>query len=872
MVFCLVAGAVILAGNIAVLERTGFHNGPALAALGLADVLLSAGVTAGGVALHRRAKRRPALSSGQGDDSQIIRETDLADAPAEVRAILSRIFETVASLRASPAYASGMFSGIDRDIDQLLYSAAARVVQAGRIHSSRRQIKSSAGHAHKAALQRMNVALDDAAGYLEGIESGLTQATDTALRLSQKFGAHFSEATDWRADADRSGQTSVRVEDLLPPSGSGPRVTAADIAARIAALADGYEEVRKVTDAVLRPENPTAAPPLAPPREAPPQPPPEPTPQRASRPRGLNHMKIVYLCDFPASASSLGWLTGLNDALTSAGHPEIGAGAVIAPAYTSLVTADSIIAKMPEVTYRPGKDEARSRRMFERRQAAVRRLLAQDPDVTMFGFSSAPGPSTSLGRDSRSAADFTQVQRYIDDAGYRAAVLRYLLAQLPSSGDIMLIGHGLGAVVAIDLLDHLSPDVRVRRFVTVGAPADCAALHRGGERLLKTFPYSTVDDWTNCFSDTDTASMGRGLAPIFPGAQDFSIKLGHGVDTAERYLTAPAVTSLIADMLYPLNPTAESDSPANGRLTQDQFLTLLKLRYAEEVGKHIKDGEHAQRYADALTIIRDDFVAQLSRLVDEGQELPTELHTVIAGHMPSLPHRLKLRQAVSVLATLTAAPLVKPYDIDTRDASKRALVEIATELGFQRETGNNIVRALTEVTDLLRRDGGIPWGRIGVAAAGVALLAAGPVGLAIAAPVGAAGGAAIVGGLAAFGPGGMVGGLGMLGGLAAGGAGLATSAILGGSNAEVFSLNVSQLSLQVAINNACKRLKLPIDSDLWSQLATLETQVSAEINRLEPFNDHRSARLAQLNGTKVVVQKLLRFVVEKQICDISEPA
>lgn len=833
-----------------------------IALAGVAALLLVAGAVTTAVSVRRRkGSRHPASDHEGAIDDGIIREADLAAAPSDVRAVLHRIFGSAASLRACRAHASGMLRGIDSEIDQVLYAAAERTAHAARLRTARGRLKSPAGPAGEDARQRIDVALDDVTRYLQGVESELKLAVNTALRMSAKIPAEVSAVTE----------IPIRVEDLVPANGLGPEATAADIAARIAALSAGYDEVCDVNSAVLHPEHRSAAPP-APPQENEPEqeaeqePAAEPTPQRASRPRGLNRMKVVYLGDCPPAESDRGWLIALNGALARVGCQEIGDSQVIAPHYAPMLTAPGITAKMPEVTYRPGKDHLPSRRLFERRQTAVRQLLGPDPDVTAFGFTDTQALSPSRRRTARATADFTVVRQYLEDTGRRAAILHFLLQQVPTDGDILLIGHGLGGVIAIDLLDHLAADVRVRRFITIGAPADCGELHRDHERLLKNFPYARVDDWTNCFSGSDTAAMGRGLASMFAGAQDFAIKLGGGQDLADRYLTAPAVTTLISDILYPLDPIADAASAVGGRLTDDQFLTLLRLRFAAETAKHIKDGERAQRYTDALSIIQDDLAAQLRQLAEEGRELPTELHTIIAGHLPALPHRLKLRPAVALLVMLTATQLVEPHDIDTGDAWKQALIEVAVELGFQHETGSSIVRALTEVHDLLKRDGGIPWGQIGMAAAGVALLAAGPIGLMVAAPAGVAGGAAIVGGLAAFGPGGMAGGLGMLGGLAAGGAGLATGAALGGSSEEMFAHNATQLSLQVATNNAFKQLKLPIDQDLWGHLVTLETQTSAEINRLDAFSDPKSVRLQQLRATREIVQKLVRFVVDQRIC------
>lgn len=578
-------------------------------------------------------------------------------------------------------------------------------------------------------------------------------------------------------------------------------------------------------------------------------------------------MKVVFLHGIGDGLPMREWLSALNGALDEAGHPPINDSQVFAPRYASLLTTDGISAKMPDVTYKP-KDDRQSRREFERRQAAVQRLLQQEPNVATFGFNNVPKPwmaaAHGIGADWLPVMNLDQVRRYVDSEGHRGAILRYLLDQLPASGDIVLIGHSLGSVVAIDLLDHLPKDLRVRRFITLGSPANNEALHRGSDRLLKKFPYSRVNDWINVFSYRDIVTMGRGLASIFPGAQDFAINIAGIIGHApEHYLANPSVAKLVADILYPTKQIVRASSGLTVRLTDDHLFTLIRLHFASTVAKNIKDEERAKRYTDALNVIQDDLAAQLQQAADAGHPLPSELHSIIAGHLPPLPHRLELSEAVMVLTTLTATNFVEPYPIDTGDAPKDALGEMMEQLGFSRDRSAKIVTALTEVDRLLKRTGGIPWGRIGVAAAGLALLAAGPVGIMAAAPASAYGGAAITGGLAAFGPGGMVGGLATLGTLTGGGAAIAAGATLSGSSAETVTLNVTQLSLRVAADYALKLLDLPVDSELWGQLTLLETQISAELNRLETFSDPKATRVQQLRSAKDAVTKLLGFVVDK---------
>lgn len=580
-------------------------------------------------------------------------------------------------------------------------------------------------------------------------------------------------------------------------------------------------------------------------------------------------MKIVFLHGIGDGDPNRAWLRALNTALESAGHPPVNDSQVVAPRYDSLLTIEGISAKMPDITYKVKNDD-QSRREFERRQAAVYRMLQDEPDAAPFGFNSVPKAwmhaAHALGVNHLSAMDLSQVRRYVTNEGLRGAILRYILDHIPTKGEILLIGHSLGSVIAIDLLDHLPTAVKVRRFITIGSPANSDALHRGSERLLKKFPYSAVLDWINFFSVRDIVTLGRGLTSVFPGAQDCAVNIT-GLDQhgADRYLSHPAVVRLVSSLLYPSKEVVVASSALTARLTDDHFFTLMKLRFADCLAKNIKDADRAERYKAALNVIRDDLAAQLERLTASGQPLPVEMQAVIDGRMPELPNRLELREAVVALTMLTATNFVDPYEIDAGDAPKAALKTMVINLGFQPGVATHIAEALTEVDNLLNRSGGIPWGRIGLAAAGLALIAAGPIGLAMAAPATAFGGAALTGGLAALGPGGMMGGIATIGALAASGAGVVTGAALGGSSAEIFALNVTQLTLRVSAEYALKRLDIRTEVDLWTQLVSLETQISAELNRLDAFSDNKTPRVHQLRAAQDAVTKLLRFVVDKQL-------
>ncbi|AEF41266.1 lipase family protein [Hoyosella subflava] len=577
-------------------------------------------------------------------------------------------------------------------------------------------------------------------------------------------------------------------------------------------------------------------------------------------------MKIVFLHGIGDGDPSAGWLDGLNRGLVQLGHQPLDENRVIAPRYSSLLKTDGISAKMPPVTYKPN-DELNRRRGFERRQAAVQRKIGKDAGVQSFGFHYVPERPmqqlTSLAVNKSSFYDFDQVRRYVKNDGLRGAILERILDHLPSYGDVVLIGHSLGSVISIDLLDHLSDNLNIRRFITIGSPAHSRALHEGSERLLKKFPYGRVDDWSNFLDTRDIVTGGRGLAGTFPGAQDFIIDNGAS-HSASAYLGHSAVARLVAQMVYPTKEMVLASSNIAVRMSDNEVSVLLMLHYAEAVRRHIKDKGVLERYEHALNVLRDDLVGQIeSSARASGQPLAPELRELVSGRLPTLPHRWELHEAVQELVVLAVTNIVDPFEIDTGRASRDALPDVAVAMGFRRDPGVKIATAIEEVQRSISRRGGAPWGRYLTAAVGLGILAAGPVGLMVAAPASVFGAAAITGGLAAFGPGGMVGGLAMLGGLAGTGAALTTAAATHGMGGSAPVTDATSLILRVATEYARKLLDLSYDETLWYALSHAETQFAAKINRLEAFCDPKAAQLTKLKEAWVIVSRLMTFMIEK---------
>lgn len=105
-----------------------------------------------------------------------------------------------------------------------------------------------------------------------------------------------------------------------------------------------------------------------------------------------------------------------------------------------------------------------------------------------------------------------------------------------------------------------------------------------------------------------------------------------------------------------------------------------------------------------------------------------------------------------------------------------------------------------------------------------------------------------------------MGGLAMLGGLASTGTLMATVATTVGSGGQMTRDPRVMLS-RVAGEYSLKLLDMPHDETLWLQITDFETQVSAEYNRLAAFSDKKSARLADLETARQILDRMIAFMV-----------
>lgn len=589
--------------------------------------------------------------------------------------------------------------------------------------------------------------------------------------------------------------------------------------------------------------------------------------------------KILFLHGVGSGEAERRWLDGLNRGLATLNVDPVAADQVIAPEYAWLLSADIDRVKSPENTYKVKKDTA-ERRLFFRRQSRIERLLTPKNLADKAGLGTWPDAVVEPLQNAAIVSKLgmlKQVSNYMRQEALRSAILRQVLKDVPKSGELILIGHSLGSIVAIDLIDHLPPDLKVSRFLTIGSPAGSEVVHRGHEKLLKRFPYARVNDWSNIYSTNDPVTAGRGLASTFKAAQDFRIRIPRTTDNilahkAEHYLEHPAVTTLIADALYPPVEAATTDIDFCVRLDDTDFDALLALRFADRVRKRIPDtkglnnaDEVATRFEDALDVLKDQLVESAIERRGGVAGLPPEIASVQRGEVPSIARCLEIGDAVRRTVTLAYSNLVDPFEIEVGGAVIEAIPDFFADLGFTTGQGRKVEDAIEDVTRTIAeatKPPPVPWaGRTAVAATGVAVVAMGPIGI-VAGGSAYAGAAAVTAGLAAFGPGGMMGGLAMLAGLAGTGSAVAATAATLRPGTPARMDDPRDLAMRVAISAALHRLEEPADPDLWNMLTDAETLASDSLNRLVEFSDPTSLRLKQQQHLLTTIGALISFAQE----------
>jgi hypothetical protein len=564
---------------------------------------------------------------------------------------------------------------------------------------------------------------------------------------------------------------------------------------------------------------------------------------------------VVFLHGIRDDDPDARWREALEAALARSGQGTLkGAGFLtVAPSWLAHLEGDEPATDLdaPPMTYVRGSEAE------HRKAAGDYYLQISDLEATLDG---AGRPSAGLlaalppdwAGKVVTATLLTEVEAYIKSARRRNACLHAVLDQLPDEGEIVLVAHSLGSVLAADLLYALPPAVTVRLVVTIGSPLSLTHLRDHLLRSRDRFPFERIGPWLNVVGVYDPVTAGRGIGRVLPEVLDAYVSTPLNPDTvhaARSYLDQDVVTRAIQWVFD--TDRRRSTSTASPEISLPSWgpQALGTFQYALRLEQGMSQGDRRDRFGQARRLLAGD-VATTWRETGESAPVADRLAADNAGLIRG---SCDPEEVTKILLSLAMGNPISPFEVRYEDGDEaRALRALSRDFGHLADRADIILAAEGEA----RRDhkASMSWTKRTAMAAGVVALIAAPYMVAAAAPAGLAGGAGLVAGLAALGPGGMLGGLGMVG-LVGGAGGAAVASALTSGSAEVVEQRVIYLH---ALAYAGRSLHEPGHARrVWATLLDMEKSLISEHSRLAAFSDSRAAVLKELDAKRATVRRAL---------------
>lgn len=584
------------------------------------------------------------------------------------------------------------------------------------------------------------------------------------------------------------------------------------------------------------------------------------------------------------------WKSAIEQSLQRTGYPNLDGIPILAPTYATALMGVDEPQVLPIRTFKtPNREAAKhNRRNFERRLSAVERRIGRQDEEHVINVA-VNNKAQFLHRAAVDAAVtaplFKQAANYLNNEQIRAQVLTRVLAKVPESGKIVIVAHSLGSVIAADLLLRLPVDVEVEALITIGSPLanERFKLEDLGDSLSD--PPINLGWWVNFRNAWDPVAIRRGLSSVFPWLLDHTINTHFDIDMAAAhsaiaYLDHSTVAATIGHAVFgdSKRERISDDEITDIPLDDTESRAILGLRYGHLV-KNELDRELRLRYLPALRAVQEQTISDL-RVHNKLRErpIPSQIARLdFDSSDPSSPlpepslrvSAFSKEEAIAHLTAVASTNVIAPFEVSiSKDAERRAMEELASEMGLKRQLGSDVLEARKQAQDILRERQNGKWIKVGAIVAGTAALAfgAGGIVLAIAAP-GLVGAAAVTGALASFGPGGMIGGLITAGTLIGGGGLLVGSG--GGSLANSLAgeeTSVEQFEEIVALQLAAMlvRTTQSIDSDpgVWQFLTEIEAKVSRQHERLDEISDKKAPTVEALAKKRAIAARALKYMSE----------
>ena len=563
------------------------------------------------------------------------------------------------------------------------------------------------------------------------------------------------------------------------------------------------------------------------------------------------------------------WKSRLEGSLVGLGYPDLDSVRVLAPKFAhALKGADEKTPLPPLTVKRPAREAGKqNRRDFERRIGAIEfRLGRHNPGSGVF---IDPAVSASV-----KLPQFKQARNYLTDPKIRAQVLNKILARLPQTGRIVIVGHSLGSIIAADLIRRLPIGLDVVGMVTIGSPLAHAGFDVDKLRESLREPPTNLGWWVNFWNVPDLVAAHRGVSSVFPWMVDFRINtkvmVSKQAHSAVEYLGDDSVAEAIGFALFgsrskELKPVETgADVPPDAT----ELLALLALRFAHLISLRL-DGDRRDRFVGALRSVQaavvDEIVARNSA---EGRTTPSavarlafDLSDPNAAVPEPQPSRYFTKdEAVVVMTILASENLVRPFEISIpRDKLQLAMQDLTAETGLGGQYGMDVFTSARRAHEAVSNRG-VNLLRLGALGAGAALIvmATTGLGLGVAAGAGLAGAAVLAGGRRTFVPGGMIDGLLTAGAVVtARGGGIASVLASPGTSAETLEVVAERL---ISAEILRKTQYLDSDPAIWRTLVETEVDVRREHERLDEFSDESAPRVKELKQKIQTIERALKYL------------
>ena len=164
------------------------------------------------------------------------------------------------------------------------------------------------------------------------------------------------------------------------------------------------------------------------------------------------------------------WLKALDDGLRGTEGIEARGVKVISPSYLRLLDSAEPEPIELKPTYKAGDDAAYAAAGL-RYWSSLRSLEeAGVKDAALRPTGKAHVPADGMHANAMRKLLFEQAKRYCESERRRKKIFETIIDELPRRGDLVIIAHSLGSVVAADLVYYLPPRCRLRLVITIGSP------------------------------------------------------------------------------------------------------------------------------------------------------------------------------------------------------------------------------------------------------------------------------------------------------------------------------------------------------------------------------------------------------------------